>query len=327
MTLSKLLALPAALCMTFGIAAFPLRASAVEMDMDYEGEIDIATGLPVTASSETAPESQQTVNVTGNVTYDRKTHLFGYPVPDKNATVYSSVADGMITTERVSLEIPDGMSVSVYYNGEELRDTDLTQLEKKGTYAVVASGSDTKDQLFSFTIAAQKTGAVSIFEVPDGFQLTKLVLNGDAKKVQGAASINMADDGDYQIGYRCVSSGVTYNLNLVVDHTPPQVTFDGVTNGMASGPVSIKGLEKNDQLQIERNGAEFELNFTFDNVLDTPGEYRVLVTDDAGNTLTESFRIRFYLNFQGVIFTLLAAAVVIGVIVYMYISRKKLKVR
>ena len=327
MTLSKLLALPAAVCMAIGTAGSPLTAWAVGMDMDYEGEIDIATGLPVKDSVQTAPESQQTVTVNKNVTYDRKTHLFGYPVPDKNATVYSSVADGMITTESVSLEIPEGMSVSVYYNGEEVRDADFTRLENKGTYAVVASGTDTRDQLFAFTIVNEKTGAVSIFETPEGFQLTKLVLDGEEKKVQGASSINMANDGNYEIGYRCVASGVTYNLNLNVDHTPPQVTFEGVSNGMANGPVTIKGLESRDQLQIERNGEKFNLSYNFNNVLDIPGKYRVSVTDDAGNTLTETFRIRFYLNFQGVIFTVLAAAVVISVIVYMHISKKKLKVR
>ena len=62
-------------------------------------------------------------------------------------------------------------------------------------------------------------------------------------------------------------------------------------------------------------------------MLKTPGKYELTVTDKAGNAVTESFEIGMYLNAQGLWFTLLAAAVLISAGVYMYLARKRLRVR
>ena len=51
------------------------------------------------------------------------------------------------------------------------------------------------------------------------------------------------------------------------------------------------------------------------------------VTDDAGNSIVESFEIQFYLNYQGLLFGLLFLAVIGAAIAYMVWSRKNLRVR
>ena len=116
-----------------------------------------------------------------------------------------------------------------------------------------------------------------------------------------------------------------FGLKLVIDHTPPQVVFEGVENGEARGPVKITGLEKSDTIELTRDGKK--VSFSLDNTLRSPGDYVAIITDDAGNSVTEKFTIGMYLNYQGLLFGLLAIAVIAAAAIYMYLARKRLKVR
>lgn len=69
------------------------------------------------------------------------------------------------------------------------------------------------------------------------------------------------------------------------------------------------------------------MNLSNDHVIRSPGKYVVTVTDDAGNSVTEKFEIKFYLNEQGWIFGLLILTIIVMAIVYMIMSKKKLRVR
>ena len=318
MLLSRLLALPMALF---------IAANAAGMDMDYEGEIDIITGLPVTDSVAEDTASQQTVFLADGVSYDRTAHKFSYSTPDKSGYIRSSVADGMITTDTVSVEIPDGLSVSLYCEGEPQPETDTSNIVDPGGYALVLTNADAQYQLLSFQIVPEKTGAVTSFEMPSGFSLQSLEIDGEQRETAGKSSVDMQTDGKYRVTYRCDATGIDYNLSLTVDHTPPAITLEGVTDGTAKGPVTVNGIEKSDQVTVTRDKTRLTEPLLLTNVLKTPGNYRIVVTDDAGNMTVEDFTIRFYLNSQGLIFTLIALAAFAGVIIYMYVSKKRLKVR
>lgn len=307
------------------LLALSMSVSAADVDMDYEGEIDIITGRPaVSENAENSVSSQQTVAVSDTVTYDRKSHLFSYALPNTSGVVQSNVADGMITTSPVNLIIPNGVSVSLYRNGEVQDDTDPENIVTPGGYAVVVTQQDFQQQILSFTIVSELTNSISLFQMPSGFQLTRLDIDGMAQTVNGQTSVDMTEDGKYRIAYRCIATGIDYNLNVEVDHTPPAVILDGVVNGYAQGPVTISGFSKEDKVEVTSGGEKVTLiNYT----LKSPGTYHISVKDKAGNTLEQDFEIQFYLNSQGLIFTLLTVAVAVAVFLYMYISKKRLKVR
>ena len=318
MILSKLLALPMALF---------VAASAAGMDMDYEGEIDIVTGLPANSAVAEDTSSQQTVVLADGVTYDRNAHMFSYSTPDKTGYIRSSLADGMVTTSKVVVEIPSGVAVSLYHNGEMQTEMDAANIVEPGGYALVMTTAESQYQIMSFQIVQEKTGAISSYSMPDGFKLQALEVDGEAKDPTGISDVNMETDGRYRLTYRCNATGIDYNLNVTIDHTPPALELEGVTDSIAKGPVTVKGLAKTDTVQISRDGTLLQQPLLLSNVLKTPGDYKIVVTDDAGNTVAEEFRIRFYLNSQGLVFSLVAAAVIAGVIIYMYVSKKRLKVR
>lgn len=318
---SKLFAVLAAGLLFAGTGSANRAAAA---DLDYEGEIDIYSGLPV--SDAAADAAQQTVSVSDGVTYDRSAHMFSYMIPDQSGVIQSSVADGMITTESVSIVLPSGFSADLYRNGDKTEDLDYTAINQIGSYTLVVTGPEAQYQLLSFQIVAEKTGAVNVFEMPAGFQLTKVVLNGEPQRVAMTNSVDMATEGSYQITYRCAAIGIDYNLNITVDHTPPQVVLNGIgADGYARNPVSISGISAVDSAVLTRD--DNKIKMPHGNTIKSPGKYKLIVTDDAGNVFSKEFTILFYLNMQGLIFTLLAVGVAAAVGIYMYISNKRLKVR
>ena len=317
MLLKKLLALPISLCIA--VSALSLTAFA-ELDMDYEGEINIYTGEPV-ESQET--ETNQSVALPDGSVFDRNAHTFRYTASE--GYVYSTVANGMITTEEVSLSVSGGGNAILYKDGEVAEDTDISSVTEAGSYVLVGTENDTENQLLAFTIVSKTTGAINTYLMPAGFEVIEVVISDVTQPVTDKSKVDMSVEGEYVISYRCTSTGVDYGLHVTVDHQAPKITLEGVKDGKASGPVTVKGVAKTDSVYLQF-GDEKE-TFPSDGVLKTPGKYQLTVTDAAGNSVTESFEIRMYLNAQGIWFAILAAAVLISAGVYMYLARKRLRVR
>lgn len=319
MLLRKLLALP--ISMFVAVSALSSTAFAT-MDMDYEGEINIFTGEPIDSDTE---EGDQTVTLPDGSIYDRDSHYFRYQLSDDSGYVYSTAANGMITTEGVSLEVSSGAGITLYKNGAVAEDTDISDITEPGSYVVVTAGTDLDNQVLAFTIVSATTGAVSTYLMPSGFEVIEVVYSNVSQTITDKSSVDMSADGDYVISYRCSATGIDYGLRVTVDHKPPEITLEGVDNGTAKGPVTVKGVKKTDSVYLRFEGEKE--TFPEDGVLKTPGTYEITVTDAAGNVFTSTFEIRLYLNAQGLWFTLLAAAVLISAGVYMYLARKRLRVR
>ena len=308
MILTNLLALALALSAS--------TAAGGNIDMDYEGEINIYTGEPIVADDES---DEQKVTVAEGVVYDYEKNLFTYTLPGNKAiTIDSSVPDKMITTKEVSLGIDENINAKLYLDGEELdmEDIDLTELDDTGSYALVVGDSDSEYQVLSFTIVPEKTGMISSYQLPDGFELVEVTINDDAQNISDKNIVKMKKEGTYLISYRCKASKVEYALKVDIDHTPPAVKLDGVSDGKASGAVTVSGIDKDDSVSVTKDG---EVG---------PG-VKVTEREDKfeGNKFEEEFEIRFYLDRQGLLFGMLALAVIISIIVYMVRARKKLRVR
>ena len=313
MFLSNLFSVPVALA---------VAVSANSMDMDYEGAVDVYTGQP--SGSEEAV-SEGFVTLSDGSIYDKQTNMFKYTIADSSNGVSVSVPDGAITTSTVNIAIDDTVHVKLYKDGKVLDGTDFSSISAFGAYAVVATGTDQEARLTSFTITPMKTGMVNNLRLPADFEITEVSVDGTSQLLRSANTVDLSEEGEYVISYRCLPAEKSFGLKLLIDHTPPHLVLEGVENGEARGPVKISGLDKSDTLDIFRDGKKLKL--TLENTLRSPGDYVVTATDDAGNTVTEKFTIGMYLNRQGLLFGLLAIAVIAAAATYMYLARKRLKVR
>jgi hypothetical protein len=302
---------------------FPLVATVSgtpEVDMEYNGSVDVYTGAPM---QEDAVSSGQQITMKDGSVYDRTKHTFCYTT--SAGDVYSTAINGMVTTSNVSITTGEKVKVSLYKDGNLVTNTDLNKISDPGGYVVTIPGTESEQQVLSFTIVSPKTGALTTYTLPSGFYVQTLSIDGAMQPNVYGTSVDFSGEGVYKLNYRSVDSGISYDLNVEIDHTAPTVVLSGVTDGVARGPVTISGMEKEDTVRLILD--DTEVNFPSSGTVKNVGKYTVMVTDPAGNYTTENFEIRLYLNWQGVLFGVLAVGLIVAAFVYMYISRKTLRVR
>ncbi|MCR5214892.1 MAG: hypothetical protein K6E10_10805 [Eubacterium sp.] len=286
---------------------------------DYTGELDPITGKPLYVTED---ETTGIVKINDNYSYDFDNMLYVFPV--SGGSFGCSVADGMITTGAVQLAKAGEYNLSVYKDGEKVGDSPA-KVSDAGTYTVITWDNTNEKQLMSFTIIPKTTGKINQYLMPDGFVVESVKRDGvETDRVFGL--VDMSKDGYYDISYSCTTTGLDYNLQVYIDHIPPQVIFEGVdSDNKAKGPVTIKGFEDGDTISIKLDDRNIRLDS--DHTLKDSGYYKVSVYDQAGNVTQRSFTIMLYLNVKTTVLLISFLAIIIGVIVALYITRKRLRVR
>ncbi len=312
--MKKLIAivLTVVLCMSLGFNAAAVSTTIEQINPDTDQPLDEETGYTLVCVNETT-------------WYDKNEGMFCYTkeTVTPEGSFYASVADGMYTTEPVKIKIPAGVTPTLTRDGETVKDVDYDHIEETGEYILLATGVGTRaEQILRFTILAKKTGLLETFMVPEGFTITDARLDG----AEAPFSFNVADmsaEGKYTISYRCDVIDHPYTLSVEVDHTPPTLKLEAVKNNVAKGPVDISDLEPDVSIKILLGNREIQKK----DKLTQSGVYHLILTDAAGNETTYNFRILIYFNLSAVAFALLLLATLGGLIAYLVVSRKKLRVR
>ena len=289
---------------------------------NYTGDVDIYTGKPVTDSDSRA-RSLSFVPIKDGSTYDSENAMFVYTL--ENGTFSCSVCDGMIVTNPVYLKQDGEFNSAVYCDGRKV-DGIPDAVTEPGSYVVIYWDNVTENQILTFQIVEKETGRINQYIVPQGFTVRSVYLDGEIQK-NSFGSVDLSKEGYYEITYTCSATGVEYYLNVTTDHTPPDVTFEGLdADNRARGPVTVRGLQEGDTIYVLRNDDE-QGKINYQNQITQDGRYHVTVMDKAGNSVSKDFIIMIYLNVKGVVFLSLIIVIIIGVLIALYISRKRLRVR
>lgn len=314
-TLSRVYAAADASGETFTGAAEILR------DEGYSGPIDPITGEPI-QDDDGEEKEQVEVQTSDGSYYNRNENMYTYS--SEYGKVECSVADGMIVTGEVEVVVEGSSGITLYKDGNKVTDIP-EEISDPGSYMFIAGDVNNKNQLLGFRIVKKTTGVLNQYVMPDGFYIDSVTIDGTERN-SGFKSVDMNEEGYYEIHYTNTVTQVGYTLKVTVDHTPPQVTFKGVDkNNKAKGPVTIKGLEEDDIVTVTFNGKKTSLNM--DNKLTESGRYKVVVTDQAGNRVEKAFTILIYLNLSSTLFIAIILAIIIGVCIALYVTRKRLRVR
>ena len=285
----------------------------------YSGPIDEETGEPV---SDTYDAYSDRVSVSDGVAYDRENGGFLFTITG-STRLLCSAADGQIVQSAVKVEADTGVPVTIYKNGTALEDPDLTHISDTGSYIVEATVNGQRYQVVSFTIVGEQSCDVAGYTMPDGFAITSATLDGEDTYFD-SGYISMGAEGHYIIDYRCPSAGTSYELDLIVDTTPPTLALAELDDrNRARGPVSIADVESGASIGVYRDGKQI----SYSKELTESGDYQIVLMDAAGNVTHYSFTILVYFDLNSLLFIGIVIGIAVAMGGYIVFSRKRLQVR
>lgn len=263
------------------------------------------------------------VYIAGSTYYNAANKAFVYYVDNTaGQAIYSSVADGMITAQGVSVKADAGVAFEVYLDGERLEGISGGTFQEPGEYVVMYMGGAVSERIFSFTIVPEQCNYVTGYTLPIGFEMVDATLNEEPVAFD-RNYIKLSEEGEYNIQYQCVKTNVPYELRLRTDFTGPELSLEEVINGTARGPVDISEAKQAAAVSIYHDGDKIARK----DVLTESGEYYIELADEAGNKTTYSFTILIYFDGNSWLFFFLVLAACISVLIYLMHSRKHLRVR
>lgn len=280
--------------------------------------LSLLCAAPVPAAAALMP-----VQIAGNTYFDESESKFLYYVDAAGTrAVRSSAADGMITDQAVSVKADPGVAIGVYRNGELVADGASGTFRDPGEYVVMYLGGTVSERVLVFTVVPEVSNAVRAYSLPRGFEMTGVTLDGVPITYSGNG-VTLEQEGAYDIRYRCVKTGIPYQLLVRTDYTAPTLSLEEVSGGVARGPVDISEAGQADVVNIYLNGEKIARK----DVLTQSGEYYIELADEAGNKTTYTFSILIYFDGSSWLFFLIVLLAAAGLVVYLLHARKHLRVR
>lgn len=296
-------------------------ALAADVDVDYQGDLDTVTGEAVYSDEDTGVDQSDRVQVSDDVIYDRNRLAYVYTVGDMELA--TSIVDGMIIRGKATIVPDDTLSVVLYRNGEEVTDENLDSISETGQYVLEATTNGQSQRIMAFSIVGEYANSVDSYTMPSGFVITGASRNGTEISWQ-RNYVDMSTEGEYIVEYTCSRAGMSYQLNIVVDHTAPELNFDGIdADNCARGPVTLLDAEEDATITI-KHGDDWG---GYQEKLTESGDYQVRITDRAGNSTDYYFTILIYFDSNSFVFIGLILAVIAGTVAYVFLFRKKMRVR
>ncbi len=250
--------------------------------------------------------------------------------------VYNGVSfDGNISVKSDEEEIT---VVKVIKDGEELEEVrsvfsehgsyEVTLMDAIGN-TVTVSFSVYKHPVKSFTFTAEEGYAINqVWLYTDGFKISyagEVVTDGE-----GNQQFTFAADGRYELTLLHILSGSYVTFDMYIDNVAPSTRLEGVEEGGSTrGEAFVSGLTEGDTVKIYKDG-ELKTSYTVHSAnhttqpIDEPGEYRVVISDAAGNTVEYSFTRAFTTNrASNIVIILLLVMISAAGLVYLGIKGKK----
>lgn len=232
---------------------------------------------------------------------------------DKSVAYSANVGNGLISNGNVQIENGEKLSLTVTKDGQMIEYEFGQILDDEGVYKVIMKDACGNEKSFEFQIVKGVKQAID-YTLGESVTVLSIERNGESVGV-GGNHLVFTVDGIYTVTAQ--SEGVVYSFELTLDSTPPTIDLIGVKNGGVSGKsVIISNLSEQATVIVFKDGEliEYELG----NELSAYGEYRVLVTDEAGNQSEYAFTLKHVLNGGAValivIGILLAGAAVVGIV-------------
>lgn len=224
-----------------------------------------------------------------------------------------------------------GLSNSVIATANETVTVTLLKNGEKVEYVLGSAITDPADYTLAVTDALGNHSEISFkiveplvkefihnFDDVEGFG--GVTVNGEDRRLN-YGTLELKEDGVYEVGV--IVSGNTYLFKVTVDGTAPTITLGGVENGDSTkDAVTIGNPSETADVKVTKDGEA--INYTLGDEITEPGEYKVTVTDEIGNTAEYSFTIEKSMSAGAIIGIILACLAVVGVVVVIILKKKEI---
>lgn len=212
---------------------------------------------------------------------------------------------------------------TVYKKNQISSDFELN-FTKSGTYHIsVKDNTKNKKTIYSYIVVVLKDIMTSFTIGQTTYSVDKSV-NVNQTKTE---TLSLSRD----FTFNDIKGSTPFTFNIYLANSAPSIT--GIeNNARTSDPVTLKvyGVG-NISVKITHNGqTRPTLTKTNGQALDTfteQGKYFVQITDQMGNTRNVSFNVTIKLNTASLVLIGVAGASIVGLIIFLIISRSKVKVR
>ena len=236
---------------------------------------------------------------------------------DKSVDFAADIYDNAIVNS-MTFAASENLTVSVTKDGEAVAYKFGDTLTAAGSYTATLTDELGNSKTFSFTIAEPLVQ--KFFHNFDNVSgLDKVSVNGEETRLN-YGDLTLDKSGIYEIAVTV--NGKDYTFTVTVDATAPAATLTGVENGGSTkGGVTLSDLTEKATVEVYKDGEKIE--YSLGSELTEVGQYRVVLTDELGNSTEYTFEILYSVNGGAVALIVIAVLVVVGVIVTVVIMRKK----
>ena len=236
---------------------------------------------------------------------------------DKSVNFVADVYDNAIVNS-MTFTANENLTVSVTKDGEIVAYKFGDTLTAAGNYTATLTDELGNSKTFNFTITEPLVQ--KFFHNFDNVSgLDKVSVNGEETRLN-YGDLMLDKSGVYEIAVTV--NGKDYIFTVTVDATAPAATLTGVENGgTTKGAVTLSDLTEKATVEIYKGGEKIE--YSLGDELTEVGQYRIVLTDELGNSAEYTFEILYSVNGGAIALIVIAILVVVGVIVTVVIMRKK----
>ena len=237
---------------------------------------------------------------------------------DKSVSYSANIGNGLIASENVQIVNGEKLTVTVTKDNQVI-DYEFGQpLKAEGAYKVLMKDAYGNEKTLGFRIVKGVKTALD-YTLGENVSVLKIERDGEEILFEGNR-LNFTESGVYTV--TAEAEGKTYSFILELDSTAPTLELIGVKDGGVSGKaVTLDNLSEQATVEVFKDGEliEYELG----SELKEYGEYRVVVTDEAGNQSEYGFTLKHVLNGGAVALIVIGIVVLVGGVAAVLIMRKK----
>lgn len=246
-----------------------------------------------------------------------------------------SVPNGMLSSQPVELSLSPGCAALIDCNGVSSTLASSRRFTESGNYDIrilsyqspeeSVQDYDLYETHLYFTIIDSPNSRLGAVPAPKGWQITRVILNGEEQEIEDGRCFFLKEDGEYTVRYAAQNpENLQLETSFVRDTKAPFLSFSPeLEEDTAYGMLEFYPSEEGCRILMNYNG---EQGYAVSNRLSTAGYYRLVIEDAAGNCREYSLSIRP--NYRLFDTRILAAGAVLlaAVVLWMFLQRRNMRV-